>query len=59
MPISGEVAVCARCGHARQVHVSTATKIAKALRGRTPRATCGEPTDAGWVCPCRSRFHVV
>ena len=54
----GDEEACARCGHARRVAVGTTTKLAKRLRGRAPRATCGEPTDAGWTCPCRSRFHV-
>ncbi|MDI6912104.1 MULTISPECIES: hypothetical protein [unclassified Nocardioides] len=27
------------------------------VRGKPVRATCGQPTDLGWACPCRSRFH--
>lgn len=49
--------VCPRCGHAQKIPVSTARRVIRKVRGKPVRATCGQPTDLGWACPCRSRFH--
>ncbi len=49
--------MCARCGHARRTHVNPIKKLSRALKGKQARATCGESTDHGWLCHCRSRFH--
>jgi hypothetical protein len=53
---TGEVG-CPRCGHDRKTAVGTTTKLMRAVRGKKSRVQCGAPTDLGWVCPCRSRFH--
>lgn len=54
---ASEASVCPRCGHAQKVSVSTTRRMIRKVRGKPVRATCGQPTDLGWPCPCRSRFH--
>ena len=57
MDTSGDGVVCARCGHARKKDVGVGRRLKGALRRRPVRVSCEEPTDLGWPCPCRSRFH--
>jgi len=50
---------CRRCGHSRRYPTGGVAQLARRVIGRKPpRVMCGEPTDLGWDCPCRSRFHV-
>ncbi|WP_345522031.1 hypothetical protein [Nocardioides conyzicola] len=49
---------CRRCGHAIRRGSSPVSTLARRVVGRKPpRVQCGEQTDHGWACPCRSRFH--
>jgi hypothetical protein len=57
MDAAGAGTVCRHCGHTRRTRVSTTHRVLRAVRRKPVRATCGEPTDLGWPCPCRSRFH--
>ncbi|MFC6044336.1 hypothetical protein [Nocardioides hankookensis] len=53
-----EADTCRRCGHTRRHVTGSVARVARRAVGRKPpRVECGEQTDLGWACPCRSRFH--
>lgn len=54
---ASDPATCRHCGHTRKTKVSNARRMSRKMRRKPVRATCGEQTDLGWACPCRSRYH--
>ena len=50
--------VCPRCGHAFRAETGALGRLGAVLGRKPARVQCGEPTDHGWACTCRSRFHI-
>ena len=54
----GDHSRCTRCGHDARHPLPTTARLRGLLPGaHPPRVPCGTPTDHGWACQCRSRFH--